>query len=289
MKVVPIESVPVERLEQPRAGVFLFQRLLEGEEGSDGNFSLELVKTFNDFFSPRHRHNFDQVRFQVEGMFDFGKSGKMRPGMVGYFPESTRYGPQTSTADALLLVLQFAGASRARYMSKTQLGRGVSELKAFGTFENGIYTVVDEQGRKRNRDSYEAVWEHVFGQPLAYAASRYNDAILIDPEGFAWMPRQGEPGVTERLLGVFTERRTELAFVRLEPGARHRAPGGRIYFVTSGQGRAGGAEWAPRTTIHVAEGEDGVFEARATSEMLTISFPSVVRETTAERSLAMAK
>jgi hypothetical protein len=275
MRVVPLESVPVERLEQPRNGVFLFQRLLEGVEGSKSNFSLELVKTFSDFFSPRHRHNFDQVRFQVEGVYDFDKSGKMTPGMVGYFPEGTAYGPQTSTEDALLLVLQFTGASGASYMSKTQLGRAVTELKQLGEFKNGAYARIDGEGRKHNRDAYEAVWEHVFGGRLEYPAPRYNDPILMQPNHFAWTERADEPGVLEKPLGIFTEHRTEIAFLRIEAGGRHRAAGGRLYFIVAGEGSVGGESWLPRTTIHLAPAEEAIFAARSTTEMLVIGFPSL--------------
>jgi len=275
MKVIPLESVPVERLEQPRNGVFLFQRILEGVEGASNNFSLELVKTFSDFFSPRHRHNFDQVRFQVEGVYDFDKSGKMTPGMVGYFPEGTAYGPQTSTEDALLLVLQFTGASGSSYMSKTQLGRGVSELKQSGSFNNGVYTYFDQQGQKHNEDAYEAVWNHVFNRKLEYPKPRYNDPILMQPNHFAWTPRADEPGVSERPLGIFTEHRTEIAFIRIEAGARHHATAGKLYFIVSGEGVVGKDAWLPRTTIHTAPMETATLTARSPTEILVIGFPSL--------------
>ena len=39
-----------------------------------------------DFSSPRHRHNFDQFRFQIEGTMNFDRNGKMTAGRLGLFP-----------------------------------------------------------------------------------------------------------------------------------------------------------------------------------------------------------
>lgn len=276
MKLIALADIPVERLEQPRTGVFLLQRLLEGVEGTTSNFSLELVRTFGDFFSPRHRHNFDQVRYQIEGAFDYSRGGKLKPGMVGYFPEGTHYGPQTSTEDALQLVLQFAGASGATYLSKAQLGQAVRELKQLGELKDGVFTRIEADGRKTNMDSYEAIWRHVFHAPLAYPPPRYLDPVLMNPEGFAWTPRAGEPGVSDKLLGIFSERRTEIAFLRIAPGAVHRAAAGRVYFVVSGEGRADDRAWQPRATISLAADDAIDFAATTPTEMLVIAFPSLL-------------
>ena len=70
--------------------------LLHGSEGSPDNFYLSIGVLGGDFVSPRHRHNFDQVRFQLEGTCDFASDGTMRPGSIAYFPGGTRYGPQKS-------------------------------------------------------------------------------------------------------------------------------------------------------------------------------------------------
>ena len=99
------------RIHQHRQGMFRYRTVAAGEPGTPGNFILEMVRTTDDFFSPRHKHNFDQFRYQLEGEFDFDRNGKMTPGIIGYFPEGTPYGPQSSSVSSLTLVLQFGGAS----------------------------------------------------------------------------------------------------------------------------------------------------------------------------------
>ncbi len=276
MLVVPLETVTTQRLENPRNGAFYFQRPLAGAEGTLDNFSLELVRTENDFYSPRHKHNFDQVRFQLEGAFDFSRDGKMTPGKVGFFPEGTPYGPQTCPGPTLVLVLQFGGASSSGFMSKEQLHRGVQDLKQRGTVANGVFTWTDASGSKHNKDSYEAVWEDVFGKQLVYPVARYERPFLMDPANFTWKPTAAA-GVYEKFLGSFTERKTTLRMLRLDAGARGVLSGNSIGFVAAGSGRAAGADYAARTSIHVGESEEAVFEAATDTEMLCIGIPPVDR------------
>src|SRR5579859_4739602 len=94
MKIVHGDEVPFLRGLQYRCGTFHSRNLMEGETGTIGNFSLVLGRNEGDFFSPRHRHNFEQIRFAFEGTLDFSKTGKMAEGMIGYFPEAVSYGPQ---------------------------------------------------------------------------------------------------------------------------------------------------------------------------------------------------
>src|SRR5262249_57825962 len=47
--------------------------------------------TKQERYSPRHRHNFDQVRFVVSGELEYGPL-KCRPGDFIYFPEGVFYG-----------------------------------------------------------------------------------------------------------------------------------------------------------------------------------------------------
>ena len=63
-----------------RVGSFRYKDLGEGVPGTPGNFFLRMVWSETDFFSPRHLHNFDQVRVQVQGEFDFATDGTMKPG-----------------------------------------------------------------------------------------------------------------------------------------------------------------------------------------------------------------
>ena len=101
MRIVHGDQVPEKiRIHQHRQGVFRHRTVAAGEPGTPGNFILEMVRTTDDFFSPRHKHNFDQFRYQLEGEFDFDRNGKMTPGTIGYFPEGTPYGPQSSSVSS---------------------------------------------------------------------------------------------------------------------------------------------------------------------------------------------
>ena len=274
MQVIPIESVPEVQKNHPRAGLFMFRNIAKGVEGTANNFSLEMVNTFTDFFSPRHKHNFDQFRFQLEGDFSFAKDGESTPGTVIYHPESVSYGPQTSSDESLTLVLQFGGASGAGYMSAAEIDRGIEELKRTGTFEKGIYTRTDDDARKTNQDATEAVWEHINQRSIDYAPPRYQGPIFMDQQNYDWVPVADEAGVSKKLMGVFTERRTDVGFIRLDANATHHMDGPRLYFVVSGAGRADGREYEKYTTVHVAADEDGEITVTAPTEIYFMGLPN---------------
>jgi hypothetical protein len=269
-QVIPLDSVPLIERAHVREGLFRSRKLLVGEPRTAGNFSLQLVFTPNSYHSPRHRHNFDQVRYQIEGDFDFGPDGKMHPGSIAYFPEATHYGPQSSTGPSLTLVLQFGGASGDGYISSEQYERAMLELAATGTFAKGVYTRLKPDGGKINQDAYEAVWEKVNGRPLVYPPQRYARAIFTEPGHFRWVPIPGQPGASAKLLGVFSERSTKIALYRVEPGANLELEGDSLYFVTDGEGAVDGTRIAKHTTLRVARGEQATVTASAATELLQL-------------------
>lgn len=273
IRVIDVASVPMLARAHVRAGGFSSQRLLDGREGTPGNFSLQLGLTPDSYFSPRHRHNFDQVRYQLEGEYDFSSDGVMKPGTVAYFPEGTYYGPQSSSVRSLTLVLQFGGASGNGYISPEQYDRAAAELRQLGTFANGAYTVIAPDGTKVNKDAYEAVWERVNGRPLAYPRPRYSRPVFMQPENFAWLPIEGQPGTSRKLLGEFSERRTQIALYRIDAAASLSLAGHSIYFVANGSGFAGAQEFRPRATIYIEEDAPAIITARDTVELLQIGLP----------------
>ena len=94
-----------------RSGGIDFKRLLQGSPGSPDNFELSIVRTAGDYFTPRHRHNFDQVRLCLEGAMNYAPGKDLKAGTVGYFPEGTFYGPQSSTSKSVVLLLQMGGSA----------------------------------------------------------------------------------------------------------------------------------------------------------------------------------
>jgi quercetin dioxygenase-like cupin family protein len=276
-RIIDIDSVPLIERQHVREGVFQSRTLLTGEPNTPGNFSLQLSSMPQTYYSPRHRHNFDQVRFQIEGEFDFDSDGKMKPGSVAYFPEGTPYGPQTSEASSLTLVLQFGGASGSGYLSSEQYDKAQAELRAMGSFAKGVYTRTTADGRKLNKDAYQAIWEHVNGRPLIYPPPRYARPIFTAPENFAWVPIAGAPGASCKRLGEFTECRSRLAFYRVDEGSRLELEDHSIYFVISGSGMVDGSRFAKYTTIHVARAERSIVTAKESAEFLQLGLPYLSR------------
>src|ERR1700741_2890524 len=100
-----------ENLAAHRQGTMAHKVLFEGEEGSPDNFVWVLAKEGGDYFSPRHRHAWDQVRLCLEGAVPIGPGLTVDAGEVAYFPEGVAYGPQEGGGDRIELLLQFGGAS----------------------------------------------------------------------------------------------------------------------------------------------------------------------------------
>ena len=80
MNIVQGDELEWVRGLEHRGGTFHFRHLMDGTPGTIGNFSLSMGRNDKDFVSPRHRHNFDQFRFQLEGDLNFAHDGKMTPG-----------------------------------------------------------------------------------------------------------------------------------------------------------------------------------------------------------------
>jgi hypothetical protein len=274
MKIVQGDALDWVRGLQHRGGTFHYRNLMEGTPGTIDNFQLSMGRNDKDFVSPRHRHNFDQFRFQLEGDLDFARDGKMTPGMVGYFPEGASYGPQTSEATAMTIVLQFGGSSGSGYLSRDEVQHGMAELKAFGTFEAGVYRRNAGVPGKRNLDAYQAIWEHVNERPLAYPKPRYPGPIMMDSADFQWVPTD-HPGVSEKLLGSFTERHAQAGFFKLAAGATLPLAGRAIHVVCSGRGHVAGEPMRRFTTIFLDHGEDASSVAEQETELLRLGLPDL--------------
>ncbi len=277
MKIVQVDDIALERGLEHRGGTFHSRRLLEGEPGALDNFQLSLGQMGGDFYSPRHRHNFEQVRFQVAGTLDYDRDGKLSPGMVGYFPEGMHYGPQTQNPDEvpMTLVLQCGGASGSGYLSRAESKAGMAELRNIGEFKDGVFRRADGADGKRNMDGYQAIWEHVHGRKLAFPKPRYARPIMMDPASYDWLKVDGEDGVAEKPLGVFSECRTEAGFLGLDSGAVHLAGGRGIYFVVSGAGEVAGEPFARHATVLVERGESASFAATEATEIFHIGLPNL--------------
>ncbi|MYS21819.1 hypothetical protein GA0115240_135284 [Streptomyces sp. DvalAA-14] len=225
-----------------RTGTRISRTLLTGKEDAPDNFRLGYSYGGDDaqWTTPRHHHNFEQVRFVLDGEYSVASRRTLPAGWVGYFPESAYYGPQDINPTLTMLILQFGGPSGQGYASIAQRKKGLEDLKARadGELKNGIFSWVDENGTHHNQDAFEAVWEQMNGRTIEYPPSRYADIILMNPDNFGWRDDPAAPGVAWKSLGVFSERLTKIAFARLEPGATlafGQEPSNEIAFVVRGE------------------------------------------------------
>ena len=71
--------------------------LLTGTVGRPDNFRLAYEQPIagQEWDAPRHHHDFEQIRFVLDGDITIAKGQKIPPGWVAYFPESAYYGPQS--------------------------------------------------------------------------------------------------------------------------------------------------------------------------------------------------
>jgi len=261
-----------------RSGAIDFKRLLQGVPGSRDNYELSLVRTGGDYFTPRHRHNFDQVRFCLSGAMNYAPGKDLKAGAVGYFPEGTFYGPQSMTQTSEVLLLQHGGAAGYGFMSYQQLTAGYEALRTKGEFDKGAFSYRDADGRVHRKDGYEAVWEHVNRRAVEYPPPRYDEPVVMNPENFGWIPVPGVRGFEVKHLGSFGERDVRIGFVRASRGATYSsrdlsAP--ELIFVVEGKlqlsGEPLGAFGAARLD---AADNGGTVEAIEASEIFFVRLPS---------------
>ena len=279
MKVVQFADVPLVRGLEHRGGTFHSRTPVAGEPGTPGNFKFSVSELGTDYSGPRHRHNFDQYRFMLSGESDYGQDGPLKAGMLGYYPEGVYYGPQVNKTPIACAVLQFGGASGSGYLQPREVKAGMEELKEFGEFKDGVFHrregVPGILRGKSKMDAYQAIWEHVHGRAMVYPKGRYDAPIMMDAANFAWAPVRGAAGVSEKLFGVFTERRTQARLVRLDAGAHYEVAGRGVYLVLSGAGAAGGAPLEKFTTVFLDTGERGTLSASETTELLHYGLPDL--------------
>src|SRR5436305_876369 len=84
----------------------------------------------------------------------------------------------------------------------------------------------------------------------------FQQAIMMDSSHYDWVASSGNPGLHEKLLGVFTERRAQAGLFKLAPGATLKGSGRGIYFACSGQGRVGNEPLRAFTTVFLERGDE---------------------------------
>jgi hypothetical protein len=226
--------------------------------------------------SPRHRHNFDQIRIGLGGVATYGRGRDIRERTIGYFPEGTRYGPQgVSHVPNTQAVLQFEGASGNQYIAADVINRSTEALRQAGTFHNGLYFA---DGERRGVDAFQAVWEHAAGQPMSYPVARYEDPVYLHVDAFSYLP-SGTPGVETKLLGVFGERELSIRMTRVIGTASVAIGDGRqrcVYFVLGGSVRLGSDLLGEWSAIYTDAGERATVSGTGgEAELVEVALPMV--------------
>lgn len=277
MQFFSFEDAPIHtRGENHRVGTFRYKDLGQGVPGQPGNFYLRWVLSASDFFSPRHFHNFDQVRLQLRGTFAFGEDGTMHPGTIGYFPESTPYGPQTSAEDTAQLVLQIGAPGGAGYVGEIQRTAAVAALNKSGRFSGGRYfSGTDAAGT--GQDGFEAAWEQASGRKVRYARRRFERPMLVHPDAFDWLAHPTLPGVRHKRLWDFGLQTVGCALYGLDAGAQMPLTGPLTAWVQSGAGAcsqgASNGRYATGDALHLEPAEHASLQAQASSEILVLTHP----------------
>jgi hypothetical protein len=262
-----------------------------GVPGITAEFSLSIVP--EGYFTPRHRHNFDQIRYTLTGVQSTGH-GDLAPGEIGYFPEGAYYGPQAQKGECSTLVLQFQGAGGAHLLSNEEMNATYQKMHAAGAvFENGIYKGVMPDGRRKNKDSYVAIWEEHEGRRLKFPAARYRTPVMMLPQHYNWVPDREHKGIETKHLGTFSELRTGIGFFRLLPDAQLGAAlqhDAEIRYCIGGSFSYGGKIWSEHTYMFIPPGaETGAIASTKGATFFYITLPLIAEFAARQRENAATR
>jgi hypothetical protein len=173
----------------------------EGSVSPGVGYTADLVRYeggHGTFSAPRHKHNFDQIRYVVSGSPDFGHYQVASHGQSAFFPAGAAYGPET-IEEAEILLIQWG----EHWMTRAEHDETYASMQQVGEFRDGYYVTVDAAGKEQRADGRNAVWETFNGRKLVYPTPRYPQPVIMEPEGFEWRPVSR--GVSGKVMGRFTE------------------------------------------------------------------------------------
>jgi hypothetical protein len=246
MKVVPFDDT-AWHMDHPKGTVAFNYLLMGGADDPLNNFRYILGKQVADFYMPRHRHTFDQIRLPLIGDMNLGEPGILHEGEIGYFPEGQTYGPQDdklTDPNQIQLVLQFGGASG--------LGMGTGRAP-------------------RGREIQERLnrGEQVEAQQQKFPRPRYKNVIIADPANFNWLPVKQASGVEHKSIGSFSERAVWIEMLKLAAGANWVSTdptARRVFVVLSGTATIDGQEVGRLAAVQADAGEE--LRVSATEELV---------------------
>ncbi|HEX6510811.1 MAG TPA: cupin domain-containing protein [Chloroflexota bacterium] len=199
-------------------------------------------------YSPRHRHNFEQVRFILDGAWEYARR-RYNGGWLGFFPEGAFYGPARSVEPGHHFVIQYAGPSNSPFISCAEERAAQREMVEGGAvFSDGICIWPD--GRKQ--DGGEALWEFWAGRPIQYPRPRIGDPVWFDTSAYEWRDSPID-GVATKVLASLGDEGTAISLIRLAPGAAtppDESRGTCVRFVCDGEIEYGGRAYAAPSSLY---------------------------------------
>lgn len=174
-----------------------------------------------EYSSPLHHHNFDQIRYVASGEIDFGQSLIAKAKDFVYFPAGTWYKIEMRSPSATVYTVQTHAPDWAYFPTRPEATRGAAELQELGELDRkaGVFRWPDG----RVQDTYEAMWERLQGRPLTYPRPRFAMPCLIHTDNFAWRPGSF-PNVYIQDLASFNTIGPSVMGLRL--GAKAEVPAG---------------------------------------------------------------
>jgi len=258
---------------------------VDGEETFDG---LEVVasRCLADKTTPRHRHNFDQIRIGLGGLWDEGisKQHKLVQRTIMYVPAGTWYGPHSSHCpvdgeQTFLAVFQFDGECMGGYIDFARVDAASQDLRKSGTFKGGFF-YPNEPGEKRAQDAFEAAWEHATRKKIVYPPSFVDAPIYMHVDALPWAESE-LPGVGQKLLGAWGNHGLRLGMSLLAAGATHKcgsAAQSHVTFVLSGDALLEGKPLGRYSAVLLEAGETATFSGTGDgTEFIEIALPNFDR------------
>lgn len=257
-----------------------FKNLFVGQENTPETHLFALVRLIR-FYSPRHKHNFDQFRYAYEGDISISPDKYAVEGELVYHLEGVCYGSQKdSDGERAVLILQFGGTSGQGFLSYRQLKEGQKELAPFGHFKGRKFYRNGSQEVDEPQDGYETLWEKFNGRRLIYPPGRYKDPIFMSPINYAWRPADNLANAHgmafKKSLGVFTEHETRTEMIKMKKLAQFSIALANVIwllFVLSGASEVEGQTWKEESAVRVSSGKGIGLFARRDTEVLLFTLP----------------
>ena len=263
-----MEWEPVTK--NPRGGIVV-RKFLREAEASDGiGYTADLVRYESGevFTTPRHNHNFDQLRFTLSGAPDYGQDLIAPPGAITFFPAGAYYGPQTIDTAEILLV-QWSEDWVTREVSNA----AYSALAEKGEFKDGFFIAHDAQGNQVKKDAVNAMWEEALGREISTPAPKIPACVIMNPDAYAW--REIRNGVKIRDLGHLTDLDFNPVQYQVEAGGAVELGAERthIVWVGSGEVELGDRVVGGRTAVFCDQGESLRFSGKSTAVVTVFGMP----------------